>query len=132
MTTWLILLLAFMMFLALPMARAADATAPATTPVNIAAENSFAADLFAHLTTGSGATPPAAKGNLFFSPYSIRTALTMTRAGARGDTARQMAAVLHLPASLPPDELHRAFASLIKDLNADSKDYQLAVANALW
>ena len=34
-------------------------------------------------------------GNLFFSPYSISTALAMTYAGAAGDTASQMAAALH-------------------------------------
>jgi len=33
-------------------------------------------------------------GNLFFSPYSISTALSMTWAGARGDTAAELAAAL--------------------------------------
>ncbi len=37
------------------------------------------------------------KGNLFFSPYSIATALAMTYAGARGATQEQMAQVLSLP-----------------------------------
>jgi serpin B len=36
-------------------------------------------------------------GNLFFSPYSISTALAMTYAGARGRTQEQMAEVLCLP-----------------------------------
>ena len=36
-------------------------------------------------------------GNLFFSPYSIFVALAMARAGAAGETASQMDAVLHLP-----------------------------------
>src|SRR5262245_6674670 len=35
-------------------------------------------------------------GNLFFSPYSISTALAMTYAGARGGTEKQMGKVLSL------------------------------------
>ena len=33
-------------------------------------------------------------GNLFYSPYSISSALGMTHAGARGNTAAEMAKVL--------------------------------------
>src|SRR5438034_503399 len=47
----------------------------------------FALDLYGQLKTSPG--------NLFFSPYSISTALAMTCAGARGDTEKQMAKVLH-------------------------------------
>ncbi len=72
------------------------------------------------------------EGNLFFSPLSLSTALAMTYTGARGQTAEQMATVLHFPAEqqqLPP-----IFATLSKDLHADSEThgYQLHVANALW
>jgi len=72
------------------------------------------------------------KGNLFFSPYSISTALAMTYLGARGATATEMAKTLRF--TLDPGALHPAFGSLIKDLNArGSKDtYQLVVANRLW
>ena len=34
-------------------------------------------------------------GNFFYSPYSISAALAMTYAGARGETAQQMADTLH-------------------------------------
>ncbi|MEO0324835.1 MAG: serpin family protein, partial [Myxococcota bacterium] len=50
------------------------------------ASNAFALDVY-------GAAPA---GNLVFSPASLSLALTMTWAGARGDTAREMARVLHL------------------------------------
>jgi serpin B len=71
-------------------------------------------------------------GNLFFSPFSLSTALAMTYAGAHGQTAEQMAAVLHFPADL--QRLHSAFAALGKDLQDDGerRGYQLHVANALW
>lgn len=35
--------------------------------------------------------------NMFFSPYSIASALTMTAEGARGETAEEMGKVLHWP-----------------------------------
>src|SRR5262249_12322774 len=68
-------------------------------------------------------------GNLFFSPYSVSTALAMTRAGARGRTAEQMDKVLHF--ALPPQRLHPAFAGLIRQVNAE-KRCELSTANALW
>jgi serine protease inhibitor len=46
-------------------------------------------------------------GNLFFSPYSISTALAMTYAGARGKTADEMRNTLRL--HLEPNQLHPAF-----------------------
>jgi serpin B len=72
------------------------------------------------------------KGNLFFSPYSISTALAMTYAGARGNTAAQMAQALHF--LLDQEQLHPAFASLEARLGeiAGKGHIQLRVANALW
>jgi serpin B len=71
-------------------------------------------------------------GNLFLSPYSVSSALAMTYAGARGETARQMAATLHFDQN--QDRLHSAFGDLIKQINGEgvSRKYQLNVANALW
>jgi serpin B len=43
-------------------------------------------------------------GNLFYSPYSISLALAMTYAGARGETAEQMADTLQF--LLDQDKLH--------------------------
>ena len=84
----------------------------------------FAVDLYHQLRT--------APGNLFFSPYSISSALAMTYAGARGETERQMARALHF--SLPQERLHPLFAELQAGLNAaqTSNTIQLLVANSLW
>jgi serpin B len=69
--------------------------------------------------------------NLFFSPWSISTALGMTSAGARGATQEEMAKTLHF--TLPGPRLHSAMGALVKDFaGAKTKDYQLRVANALW
>jgi serpin B len=72
------------------------------------------------------------EGNLFFSPYSISTALAMTYAGARGDTEVQMAQALHF--LLAQEQLHPAFAFLEAKLDdiGMKGHIQLRVANALW
>jgi serpin B len=98
-----------------------DATEKATT---VAADNSFGVDLYSRLAAAN-------KENIFCSPYSIRTILTMTFAGAGGNTAAQMASVLHLD-SVPPAQLHAAFSALSKTLNAKDTNYDLTIANALW
>nr|MBC8378798.1 serpin family protein [Planctomycetota bacterium] len=67
----------------------------------------------------------------------------MTYAGARGETAEQMAKTLHFPECKGPDspgwmrtteQFHRAFGRIIDRLNQQGKkgDYQLSIANALW
>jgi len=86
--------------------------------------NEFALDLYAQLRSEPG--------NLFFSPYSISTALTMTYAGAGGETARQMREVLGF--RLKDDRLHAGCANLSASLEADRKTagYELTIANALW
>ena len=73
-----------------------------------------------------------AEGNLFFSPYSISTALAMTYTGARGNTAKEMADVLKLP-PLGLEQIASAFGELQNSLQADKETsgYQLNVANAL-
>ena len=50
---------------------------------------------------------------MFFSPYSISNALAMTYAGARGETAEEMARTLHF--GLEPGRLHPAFATLMRE-----------------
>jgi serine protease inhibitor len=67
--------------------------------------------------------------NIFFSPYSISTALAMTSAGARGKTATQMNESLNF--TLPPTTLHPAFAQLTYQLTNVQGD-QLSIANRLW
>lgn len=71
-------------------------------------------------------------GNLFFSPYSISTALAMTYAGARGRTALEMAHALRF--RLPPEALHPAFSQLNARLSdiGQKGHVRLKVANALW
>jgi len=84
----------------------------------------FALDLYQNLASR--------KGNLFFSPYSLSAALAMTYAGARENTAAEMARVLHFPPSEPG--IHAAFGGLAARLTAlsGSEGVSLYVANAIW
>ena len=70
-------------------------------------------------------------GNVLFSPYSISLAMAMVRAGARGETERQLAEGLHF--ALGQDVFHPAFNALGQRLEADDDDpFELRIANALW
>jgi serpin B len=84
--------------------------------------NQFALELYSELNRGNQ--------NIFFSPYSIATALAMTYEGARGQTATEMQNVLHLPEN---DIVRRSSYARIHNLmNKKDKDYQLNTANAFW
>ena len=87
--------------------------------------NRFALDLYAKL-----ATDEKEKGkNVFFSPYSVHTALAMTATGAKGNTRDQMVKALHLPAD---DAKALAAGDLGRYYGHPRKAYEMSVANALW
>ena len=91
----------------------------------LAQDNStFALDLFQKLY--------ASEGNIFFSPYSISTALAMTYAGACGNTEKEMAKTLRF--SMEQEDLHTTFANIEDRLNKLQKagNIELSVANSLW
>jgi serpin B len=93
--------------------------------VIVESSNEFALDLYARLRRESS-------DNLFLSTGSLSAALAMTYAGARGETADEMARVLHF--RLPPEKLHPAFGDLRQYGNAEThgRGYRLSVANRLW
>lgn len=84
----------------------------------------FACELYGKLA--------AAEGNLFLSPYSISNALAMTYGGARGNTAKEMAATMHFGGAT--DEFHPAFGELVRRIQVEDKKrkHQLRIANRLW
>jgi len=88
--------------------------------------NRFALDLYRQISSD----PAYAGRNIFFSPYSISSALAITYEGARGTTADEIRSVLSLPAD---DAVRRqGFAALNAALNRGSDNYTLHIANALW
>lgn len=87
------------------------------------ANNAFALDLYRQL---QGET-----GNLFFSPYSLASALTMTHTGARENTAAQMARVLHLETLADPPAEWQRFKQRLDEAGRGG-GVQWSVANSLW
>jgi serine protease inhibitor len=69
-------------------------------------------------------------GNLFFSPLSLRVALGMALAGARGDTATEMSTALGMSAT--DESSHADLANVVRRLQGDGQSHEIAVANALW
>jgi serpin B len=69
--------------------------------------------------------------NLFYSPFSISSALAMTYAGAKNETLNQMSKTLYFPKNQV--ELHTNFNALINSLvNNESDGVQLKIANSIW
>jgi len=107
----------------------------ARVPELVKGNTAFALDLYRALF--------AKEENLFYSPYSLSAALAMAYAGARGDTERQMAEVLHY--TLPQPQLHPAFNALDQALVSEGEGedeetlrqnskqaFHLHITNALW
>jgi len=96
----------------------------------VSGNSAFAFDMYRALSQKDG--------NLFYSPYSISLALAMTYAGARGETAQQMADTLHF--MLSQDRLHPAFNSVDIELSQrgkgargkDGEGFRLNIVNAIW
>jgi len=83
-----------------------------------AADAAFGTDLYAKL---------AGPENLVFSPASIAAALRMALIGARGQTAAEMAKVLHLPSVEAARAAQRELVSI-----PDSEEVILRIANTAW
>lgn len=86
------------------------------------ANNQFTFDLYAKYKSKAG--------NIFFSPYSISSAIAMTYEGAKGQTADQIQSVFNFPKD---DTIRReGFLGINTQINSPDKKYKLSVANALW
>ncbi|MGY5877210.1 MAG: serpin family protein, partial [Candidatus Thorarchaeota archaeon] len=87
--------------------------------------SAFALGLYTRLSSQS-------EGNIFFSPYSISTALAMTYAGSTGRTESEMAEVLGF--TMNQRRLHRVFHELGESLltRSNAGDNELNIANAIW
>jgi serpin B len=94
----------------------------------VAGNNAFAFDLHARLVEPGR--------NSMTSPFSISSALAMLWAGARGETASQLASALHF--SLPQERFHPAFNALDLalqkpwDCSGECSPFTLRITNAVW
>lgn len=120
---------ALLVFLASPAAANPDDAANRTMADAV---NAFGVDLYQKVKPD--------EANLFFSPFSISAALTMTREGARGETAAEMDRVLHLPTQR--GAAYKALLAGLKPRQVRDYDehgssrkvpaFSLNVANNLW
>ena len=88
--------------------------------------NAFAIDLYRQLKRD----PEYRDSNIFFSPFSISTALAITYEGAREQTADQIRSVFHFPDN--KSVLQHGTSDLIARINDQANVYTLRTANALW
>ncbi|XP_037376663.1 leukocyte elastase inhibitor-like [Talpa occidentalis] len=88
-----------------------------------AANSAFALDLFRTLSEDRP------RGNLFFSPLSISSALAMVFLGTRGNTAAQLSKTLHFDGV---EKVHSRFQSLIAAVKKRDASYVLKLANRLF
>ena len=101
----------------------------------VSGQNAFVADFYRHLAQ-------EADGNLFYSPYSLYTAMAVVYAGAGGHTATEFRDAMGI--GVPSDQFHQNLNSLDLTLLNDSvrpgeEDTEaadsrptLSVANGLW
>ena len=91
----------------------------------ITANNQFAIDMYQQIN----GQPDQADKNVFFSPYSLSTAMAMVYAAAEGETKAQIQKTFHYPA---PAILNPNSAALYNQFNKPNPDYKLATVNDLW
>uniref|UniRef100_A0A674PFK0 Leukocyte elastase inhibitor n=1 Tax=Takifugu rubripes TaxID=31033 RepID=A0A674PFK0_TAKRU len=87
------------------------------------ANTSFSLALFRKLSDND------TTANIFYSPFSISSALAMVLLGARGNTAAQME-IDFCSSSL--DDVHVSFSQLLNELHKENAPYALSVANRLY
>jgi serpin B len=96
---------------------------PANVYEFVNCSNDFSFEMYQKLAAEDGE-------NVFFSPYSITTALGMAYEGARGETASEIADVLKLPVG------NQTRLDIMKSyqgkFNQENTAYNLSTANAYW
>ena len=90
------------------------------------ANNKFALNLYSNLRKD----PHSSNVNLFFSPFSISSAMAIAYEGAQGSTADEIQSVFFFPNN--SDQRRLGYEHLNKDLNQENSRYILKTANALW
>ena len=86
--------------------------------------NQFSASLYRELAAEE------ATGNIFFSPFSISSALAITYEGARETTADEIRSVFFFPVN--QTVMRDGYAAENAAINSGNPGYTLNTANALW
>jgi len=102
-----------------------DELAAEVDPELITANTGFALNLFDELCTDSP------ESNVFISPLSISTALTMAYSGSDGTTEEAMRTTLGY-SDLTTEEIETGYENLLTSLAGVDNDVQLSIANSVW
>ncbi|KAG5867753.1 hypothetical protein JTB14_019638 [Gonioctena quinquepunctata] len=70
------------------------------------------------------------KGNFIMSPFSAETILALTREGARGESATEMATGLHLPSTI--ENTKEAFKAFLTEITSSRKYLRMLSANRIY
>ena len=89
------------------------------------ANNQFAIELYQQINKQA----KQAENNVFFSPYSLSTAMAMLYAAAEGETKQQIQKTFHYPV---PAILNHNSAALYNQFNKPNPNYDLSTVNDLW
>jgi serpin B len=111
------------MLIAAILVAAAAVHAPDDGAALIRGNTAFAVDLYRRQAAEH-------RDNIFFSPYSISTAMAMVDAGARGETAAEIEKAMRFP--FAGKRLADAWAAVLDDVNRHKAGFDLLTANALW
>ena len=85
----------------------------------------FAVDIFKELNGKD------LENNVFISPFSISTALTMTYNGAVGETKEEMEEALRYR-NIDIEEVNNTYKNLIPYLSNVDKDVEIDISNSIW
>ncbi len=91
----------------------------------ITANNQFGIDMYQQINGQS----ELADKNVFFSPYSLSTAMAMLYAAAEGETKAQIQKTFYYPSM---DILNPNSAALYNQFNKPNPNYDLSTVNNLW
>ena len=102
-----------------------SASTPEGVQKVVDANNQFAIDLYQQINK----QPAQSDKNIFFSPYSLSTAMAMLYAAAEGETKQQIQKTFNYPT---PTILNPNSAALYNQFNKPNPNYELSTANDLW
>ncbi|KAH7942238.1 hypothetical protein HPB49_022264 [Dermacentor silvarum] len=113
---------------------------PSTHPPSLSASiMGFAIDLYRQLVVHNGATgsnganaggkSAGTPGNVVFSPFAVAAALSMTLAGARCDTARELEVALH---TRDDEQIHNQFAAHLTQITSRALKVVFEVNNRMY
>ena len=91
----------------------------------VSANNQFAIELYQQINKQSKQLDK----NVFFSPYSLSTAMAMLYIAAEGETKQQIQKTFHYP---PLAILNPNSAALYNQFNKPNPNYDLSTVNNLW